>query len=145
MLPKKARILLASAERAYTRLFSVLPDHELTYVRNFTDAETALKADGFDLIMIGSRFDEARMFDLLRFLKADSKYSEIPVICFRGLRFSAREDESLLRIVEMACKEMGASCFVDLAAFPHDEAGDGALRNVIDRLLSVEQNPRARV
>jgi hypothetical protein len=56
MLPKKARILLACAERAYTRLLAVLPGHELTYARKFTDAEAALKAHGFDLIMIGSRF-----------------------------------------------------------------------------------------
>lgn len=141
MLPKRARILVACAERAYRRLLLILVDQELTYARNFTDAEAALKADGFDLIMIGSRFDESRMFDLLRYLKADPKYSAIPVICFRGIRFAAREDESLLRIVEMACKEIGANCFLDLAAFPHDKAGDDAVRNIINRLLTLEQNP----
>lgn len=68
MLTKKARILLACAECAYRRLLALFPDHELTYARNFIDAEATLKADGFDLIMIGSRFDESRMFDLLRYV-----------------------------------------------------------------------------
>ncbi len=138
MLPTKPRILLACAERTYRRLVSVLPDHELTYARNFPDAEAALKANDFNLIMIGSRFDESRMFDLLRYLKADPNYSEIPVICFRGIRFAPYEDESLLRIVEMACKEVGASFFLDLAAFPDDEAGNDTLRRIIDRLLTFQ-------
>ncbi len=135
MLPKNARILLACAEPAYRRLTLILVDHELTYARNFTQAEAALKTRGFDLIMIGSRFDESRMFDLLCHLKADPKYSQIPVICFRGIRFAAREDESLLRIVEIACKEMGANCFLNLAGFSDDKAGNDAVRNIIDRLL----------
>jgi len=135
MLPKKPRILLACSDRAYKRLLPVLPNHELTHAKNLTDAETALKAHRFNLLMIGTRFDESRMFDLLRYLKADPKYSQIPIICFRAIRFTAREDESLVRIVEMACKEIGANCFLDLAAFPHGKAENDALPNIIDRLL----------
>jgi hypothetical protein len=131
----KTRVLVASVQQAHSRLIAILAGHELTFVSTFTDADAALKADGFNLIMIGTHFDESRFFDLLRSVKADAKYSRVPVICFRGIKFAETYDKSLLQIVELACKEMGAAHFFDLVAFADDAEGNAAVGSVINRVL----------
>jgi hypothetical protein len=139
MTPTKARILLACVRQAYTRLFTILSAHELTYASTLSDAQAALKIDRFNLIMIGTRFDGSRMFDLLRYVKADDKYSRVPVICFRGMKFGDTEEKFIVRTVEMACKEMGANSFFDLLAFADDSLGNAGVRSIINRLLESEQ------
>src|SRR5437870_13665032 len=85
MAAKKSRILVACVQEAYPRLFAIFTGHELTFVTTLADAHQALKADRFNMIMIGVNFDESRMFDLLQHVRADSKYSRVPVVCFRGI------------------------------------------------------------
>jgi hypothetical protein len=131
----KTRVLVAAVQQAHRRLIAILPGHELSFVSTFTDADAALKADGFNLLMVGTQFDESRVFDLLRSLKADANYSRIPVICFRGIKFAATYDKSLLQIVETACKEMGAAHVFDLVAFPDDARGNAHVRSVTNRVL----------
>jgi hypothetical protein len=135
VVPKTARILLACVQQAQRRLFAILPEHELRFVSTLADAKAALKADGFDLIMIGTHFDESRVFDLLRHLKSDRRYSTVPVICFRGIKFAGTQDKSLLHIIEVACKAMGAAYFFDLVAFGDDALGNAGVRSVINRVL----------
>jgi hypothetical protein len=87
------------------------------------------------LIMVGTHFDGSRVFDRLRSVKTDAKYSRVPVICFRGIKFADTYDKSLLRIVEPACKEMGATHFFDLVAFPDDARGNADVQGIIDHVL----------
>jgi hypothetical protein len=131
----KARILLASVQQTHRRFRAILPEHELSCVSSFTDAKGALEADGFNLIIVGTHFDESKVFDLLRAVKADAKYARVPVICFRGVKFAATQDKSLLHIVEVACNEMGAAHFFDLVAFSDDAPGNAAVRRIINRVL----------
>ena len=77
MAAKKSHILLACVQDGYTRLFAILTGHELTFVTTLADAQTALRADRFNMIMIGVNFDESRMFDLLQYVRADSKYTRV--------------------------------------------------------------------
>lgn len=138
--PKKTRILLACAEKAYTRLYAILSDHEITFVSTLADAEATLKGDDFNLIMIGTRFDGSRIFDLLRSVKRDARHSGLPVICFRGIKLTETKDKSLLRTVEMACKEMGANSFFDLLAFADDRLGNAGVRSIVNHLIERAQN-----
>jgi hypothetical protein len=135
IVPMKTRVLVASVQQAHRRLIAILGGHDLTFVSTLTEAEAALRADGFNLIMVGTHFDESKVFDLLRSVKADAKYSRVPVICFRGIKFAETYDKSLVQIVEMACKEMGAAHFFDLVAFPDDARGNAHVRSVINRVL----------
>jgi hypothetical protein len=132
---KKARILLASVEAAHIRLAAILAGHELTFVTTLTDAQAALDTHNFDLVMIGTQFDESKVFDLLRCVRANGKYSGVPVICFRGVKFAAAEGKFMLRTIEMACREMGASCFFDLPAFVNDKLGNAKVRSIIRRVV----------
>ena len=140
MAAKKSRILLACVQDAYTRLFAILTGHELTFVTTLADAHTALKADRFNMIMIGVNFDESRMFDLLQHVRADSKYTRVPVVCFRGVVTPDAEFRFALEEVEVACDAMGANTFFDLMAFPDSSLGNAAVRNIIAALLGSEQD-----
>ncbi|MBI4522428.1 MAG: hypothetical protein HY695_01305 [Deltaproteobacteria bacterium] len=139
---KKPRILLACAPEPYTRLFAILSGRELTFVSTLTDAHAALKADHFDMIMIGVHFDESRMFDLLRYVRADAKYDRVPVVCFRGITVPNAKGKVVLEAVEVACKAMGANAFFDLMGFADDTVGNAAVRKIIDGFLESEQNGR---
>lgn len=88
MAEKKKRILVASAHAAYKRLFAILPGYDLRFVETLAEAQSALKADDFSLIMIGIYFEQSKMFELLRYIKSDRKYADIPVVCFRGILLS---------------------------------------------------------
>jgi hypothetical protein len=138
MFRKKVHILLASVEAAHTRLAAILAGHQLTFVTTLTDAQIALSKHNFDLIMIGTQFDESKVFDLLRCVRADGKYSAVPVICFRGVKFAATEGKFMLRTIEMACREMGASCFFDLPAFVNNKLGNAKVRSIIRRVVERE-------
>jgi len=134
-MAKRARILLACVKEGYTRLFAVLSGHELTYVSTLSDADAALKADGFNMVMIGVHFDESRMFDLLEHVRVDANYSRVPVICFRGAIIADTEIEFAMEGTEVACKAMGANAFFDLLAFTDDALGNAAVLTIINSLL----------
>ena len=132
MAEKKKRILVASAHAAYKRLFAILPGYDLRFVETLAEAQSALKADDFSLIMIGIYFEQSKMFELLRYIKSDRKYAEIPVVCFRGILMSGTFD---VKPFELRCKALGASAFFDLTAFTDDAFGNAALRSSLISLL----------
>ena len=132
MAEKKKRILVASAHNAYKRLFVILPGYDLRFVGTLAEAQSALKADDFSLIMIGIYFEQSKMFELLRYIKSDRKYADIPVVCFRGIPLSGSFD---VKPLELRCRALGASAFLDLTAFTDDGFGNAALRSRLISLL----------
>ena len=135
------RIILASAQQPYQRLFAILSGHTIRFVTTMADAQDALAGEPFDLVMIGAYFDESRMFDLLRQVRADARYANVPVICFRGVvpvvNHFNRED------VDVACRSIGATAFFDLAEFSDDAAGNAAVRSIISGILPPTGPPRS--
>jgi hypothetical protein len=134
MPPKKARILIACVPQAYTRLFAILAGHELCYVSRLSDAQAALRADRFNMIMVGVHFDESKMFDLVREVRADEKYGRVPIVCFRGVGLEDAKSKVIEANCEAACQAMGAS-FFDLTAFADDTIGNDAVRQLIYGVL----------
>jgi PleD family two-component response regulator len=131
-MAERKKILVASAHSAYNRLFAILPGYDLRFVETVAAAQSALKANGFSLIMIGIYFEQSKMFEFLRYIKADHKYADIPVVCFRGILLSDSFDA---KPFELRCKALGASAFLDLTAFTDDAFGNAALRNRLTSLL----------
>jgi hypothetical protein len=134
---KKTRILVASAHNAYKRLFVILPGYDLRFVETLADAQSALKAGDFSLIMIGIYFEQSKMFELLKYVRSDIRYAEVPVACFRGILLPGLFD---LKPFELRCKALGANAFLDLTAFSDDAFGNAALRNRIISLLHPNPN-----
>lgn len=67
-----------------------------------------------DLILCGLHFDESRMFDLLRFVKADPTLRHIPFLCIKTLQGDV--EPTFSESIRIATKALGAVGFFDLAA-----------------------------
>ena len=89
--------------------------------------------------LIGLHFDESRMFDLLRYVRADGKYARVPVVCFRGVVVPDAKGKIVLEAVELACKAIGANAFFDLTSFTDDTRGHAAVKRFIDGVFNAEQ------
>jgi hypothetical protein len=95
-----------------------LPGHDLTFVRSMYEAISALRHDGFQLVVIGLEFDESRMLELLQYVRALPKYQDIPVVCVHAEHMNL--SEAVLKNIDVAVKALGGRGFLNL--------GDGAIK-----------------
>ena len=65
------RVLVADTAEGDRRIAAILSGYELRFVRTLEEARCALQDDGIDLVLIGVHFDDSRMFDLLRYVRAN--------------------------------------------------------------------------
>src|SRR5258708_21708744 len=127
------KILVADGSDIDGRINAIVKPHAPTFVRTLDDATRALERDGYDLIIIGVHFDESRMFDLLRQVRADERYRTKPVVCVVSQRF---DRPISIEGLEIATRALGADAFVDFARHDDHQAGDPAIRGVVERLLA---------
>jgi hypothetical protein len=85
---------------------------ELTHAAHFDEAKSALM-DPPALVVCGCHFDEGRMYDLLRFLKAAPGLDHIPFIAVRCTPGELLDD-ALYESVKIAVRALGGNAFVDL-------------------------------
>lgn len=136
-MPKK--ILVADGPDLARRVNAILGSHEVDLVHTLAEAKRALARDDYDLIIIGVHFDESRMFDLLRQVRADARYRAKPVVCIASQRFDAPISVEGL---EIATRALAADAFVDFAKHDDHDAGNAAIGSVVKRLLG-EREPGA--
>ena len=128
----KPRILTATAQRGEPIVREIFAPHaELTLV--FTLAEAVRELDtrrfGFDLVLCTIHFDESRMFDLVRHLRAAAP--EVPCVCTRVVDTVLKG--SFLHAMQIAVETTGA-VWVDRYELQvaHGEAeGDELFRNTV--------------
>ena len=126
-MPK--HILVADRPESDRRLAAILAGHELVFVRTLAEALRALRGRRFDLVLVGVHFDESRMFDLMRGLTEGTQ-----VVCVRTQQFQS--PAITLEGLEIAAKALGCALFLDLTWYADDETGNGAVRKLLDALLS---------
>lgn len=136
---KRPRILIAGIEETRQRLSDVFNDCDVTFAETMAEAQAAL-AQPYDMILIAVRFDESRMFDLLRYLKADGTLSRIPVICYRSAQRALQATDLGRQGVELASRTLGASDFIDLVTDPDLERGNQKLRDALFRAMETRRN-----
>jgi hypothetical protein len=107
-----AKVLVADVPEMDERIRQCLPGHELVMVRTMREAMTALRHDGFSLIVIGVLFDESRMFELLTHVRSLQAYKDAAVVCVQGSDLMM--PEPVMHTVDMAVKALGGTAFVDL-------------------------------
>jgi CheY-like chemotaxis protein len=95
---------LAVLDQAFGKGAVLLPAHTM-------EEAVTLASTGIDAILCGVHFDESRMFDLLRTIKANSALKDLPFICVRlvGMNLAPAITQSL----EISCTALGATKFVD--------------------------------
>lgn len=128
-----ARILTAVAPDTEERVRRILTGHDVLFVQHLDDARAALHADGIELILVGARFDESRMFDLLDYIRTEAQHKKIPIVAaiIAPTRMSAVTVEGLAHTTKI----FGASVFINLNDFSDDDTQNARLRIIVDALL----------
>jgi hypothetical protein len=94
--------------------------------------------DNIDVILCGLHFDDSRMFDLLRFVKADPALRAIPFLCIKTLKGKVEPtfDES----IRIATKALGAVGFFDLATKIDKVGRDHAMSEIAGYIENIVIN-----
>ena len=107
------RILVADLPEAFAVFrASLAGSYTLVTAETLDEARAAL-VDEPDLVVCGCHFDEGRMYDLLRFLKAAPGLGHIPFLATRCVPGELLDD-ALYESVKIAVRALGGDAFVDL-------------------------------
>ena len=112
-------------------------DYRLVHVGTVEQAREALVPPPA-LVVCGCHFDEGRMYDLLRHLKAAPGLHDVP---FLAVRCTEGEllDDALYESVKIAVRALGGSAFVDLLRWQRRWGAEEAshrLTHLVDTLIS---------
>jgi DNA-binding response OmpR family regulator len=128
------RVLVADTPEGDRRIAAILAGYELEFVRTLDAARRALQDDGFALVLIGVHFDDSRMFDLLRYMRANPEKPGRCVVCMRSQRFASTA--ITIEGLEIAAKTLGCALFLDLTWYAEDANGNQAVRSLLDALIT---------
>lgn len=107
------RILVADQPESFDAfrrsLASTIP---LVHAPTFAAAKAALR-DRPALVVCGCHFEEGRMYELLRFLKAAPDLQDVPFMAVRCVQGELLDD-TLYESVKIAVRALGGNAFVDL-------------------------------
>ena len=107
------KVLVASVPELDEKIRECLPGHRLTFVRTMYEAITALRHDGFQLVVIGLEFDESRMLELLQYVRGLPAYRHAPVVCVYAEQLNL--SEAAMKNIDVAVKALGGVAFLNLA------------------------------
>jgi hypothetical protein len=106
------RILIVLTPLSAPLLADILgADFELIF-SNSIDHSQSLLEESVDLAACDTHFDDCRMFDLLRLVKAGPRTRPIPFLCLRVVEGAL--DQTLYQSVDIASSALGAAVFIDL-------------------------------
>lgn len=106
------RILVADNADSFEVLRSALTSAiPLVHARTLDEARTMLDPPP-RLVVCGCHFDEGRMYDLLRHLKATAALRNVPFVAVRCME--GELDDTLYESVKIAVRALGGNAFVDL-------------------------------
>jgi hypothetical protein len=128
-----ARILTAVAPDTEERVRRILTGHELLFVNDLHAAEAALEKVRIELILIGARFDQSRMFDLLDYIRGHAEHKKIPIVA--TIIAPTKMSKETVAGIKHTTKLYGASLFINLNDFTDDEMQNARLRIVVDALI----------
>jgi CheY-like chemotaxis protein len=134
-----ARILVADDAEAievFRRMLTgTLPVAAATTVR---EARQALQLPTA-LVVCGCHFDEGRMYDLLRHMKATPPLAHIPFMAIRCL--PGELDDALYESVKIAVRALGGNAFVDVLRWQRKYGPAEAAHRLTALVHSLAQTP----
>jgi hypothetical protein len=108
-----APILVADLPESFEAFRDALTSsHPLVHASTFAQARAAL-ADPPALVVCGCHFEEGRMYDVLRYLKALPGYGNVLFLAVRCVPGELLDD-ALYESVKIAVRALGGNAFVDL-------------------------------
>lgn len=134
MYGKPVCILTAVHPDTVERISRILERHDLRIVQTMGAAKAALNAGGIELIFVGARFDESRMFDFLDFLRKHVDHRKIPIAA--GIVIPTRMNATSIEGLAHTTKIFGASLFVNLNDFADVPLENNRVRLIIETLAA---------
>ena len=128
-----ARILTAVAPDTIERVRRILKGHQTVFPDSLTQAVAALDGGGVQLIFIGARFDESRMFDFLEHIRQDARHRRIPIVT--AIVVPTAMSNATVSGLAHTTKIFGASVFVNFNDFADDDTENTRIRIIVDALL----------
>ena len=128
-----ARILTAVAPDTEERVRRILSGHDLIFVNDLAAAKAVLEGHEVKLILVGARFDESRMFDLLDYIRKDVEHKKIPIVA--AVIAPSKMTAKIVQGLDYATKIFGASVFVNLNDFADEDAENTRIRLIVEALL----------
>lgn len=133
---RKLQIVIAGIPETNERLSRIFSDCDVVLVETMNEAMKVL-ARRYDALLIAVRFDESRMFDLLRYVR-ETETRHVPIICYRSTPGPVTSTALALHAIKLACQALGADRFFDLESYPDEEEGNRAIRKLIGELAASE-------
>lgn len=114
-MSSRPRIVVADTEEGIEAFRRALTTgFELAPVLHLAEARRALEQGVPALVVCGCHFDEGRMYDLLRHLKAGDELERVPFVAVRCVEGELALDDALYESVKIAVRALGGNAFVDL-------------------------------
>ena len=135
----QGRVLLAVSARTRDRVLPCLAGCETVWAQTVGEVRAAL-ARRFDLVIVGSHFDESHTFDIVAQIQAADRPP--PIVCVRGRPFPGALGESTMQAFRAACGAVGVRLVIDLLDYADDPAGNRAIGALFERLLAERASPR---
>jgi CheY-like chemotaxis protein len=111
-MPNRSILVADNAESFAVLRAALTSTFTLNRVATVDEAKRAL-ADPTSLVICGCHFDEGRMYDLLRHLKATPGLEDLPFVTVRCVEGELLDD-ALYESVKIAVRALGGNSFVDL-------------------------------
>jgi hypothetical protein len=95
------------------------------------------------LVVCGCHFDEGRMYDLLRHMKATPELARVPFMAVRCVEGDMALDDALFESVKIAVRALGGNAFVDLLRWQRRHGEAEAAHRLTQLVQDLAQNPPA--
>jgi CheY-like chemotaxis protein len=116
--PKSLVLIADVPEGAEIIKQCLAPTHDLVLVHNLTAATRLIANVDFDAVISGLHFDDSRMIELLRAVRAEPRYADKPFVVVRVLPTSMSPD--LEANAKQMASVLGANAYITVDDFPKD-------------------------
>lgn len=131
----RVRLLVAGIPETNGRIARIFHDCDVTFVATLEEATNVLSRQ-YDVMLVAVRFNESRMFDLLRYARENGFTGRMSIICYRSRPGPVTSTTLALQAIKLASHTLGADSFFDLEGYLSEQAADRALRELVGRLVT---------
>jgi hypothetical protein len=127
---------VAAFRRALPNTALLVPAHSVEEARGLLHPPPAL-------VVCGCHFDEGRMYDLLRHMKATPELARVPFMAVRCIEGDMALDDALFESVKIAVRALGGNAFVDLLRWQRKHGEAEAAHRLTLLVQQLAQDPPA--
>jgi hypothetical protein len=132
MMRTDMSILVAVSQSGRRRLASILEGSDIAFAASFGDVAAQLRQRNFDLVIVGTHFEQSTAFDVLRYALENA---HCRVACVQAVPFSHGLGKPTFDAFKSACTALGASLVLDLLEFPDNKTGNAQIRALVDEQI----------